>query len=71
MNRRECGSWGSDTSGWGAEVRILVTGGAGFLGSHICDRLLAEGDEMICLDNRITGTTENIAHLAGHPRLSI
>lgn len=51
-------------------MRILVTGGAGFLGSHICDRLLAEGDTVICMDNLITGSTDNIAHLAGHPRFS-
>ncbi len=45
----------------------LVTGGAGFLGSHLCDRLLAEGHEVICLDNLITGRMENISHLLGHP----
>ena len=44
---------------------ILVTGGAGFLGSHLCDRLLAEGYSVIAMDNLITGTTDNIAHLSG------
>jgi dTDP-glucose 4,6-dehydratase len=46
-------------------MRILVTGGAGFIGSHLCDRLLAEGHEIIAMDNLITGSTDNIAHLAG------
>ena len=45
----------------------LVTGGAGFLGSHLSDRLLAEGHDVICLDNLITGRRENIQHLLGHP----
>jgi UDP-glucuronate decarboxylase len=48
-------------------MRILVTGGAGFLGSHLCDRLLAQGHEVICLDNFFTGRKKNIRHLAGHP----
>jgi dTDP-glucose 4,6-dehydratase len=47
-------------------MRILVTGGAGFLGSHLVDRLLAEGHDVIAMDNLITGTTDNIAHLAGN-----
>jgi dTDP-glucose 4,6-dehydratase len=47
-------------------MRILVTGGAGFLGSHLCDRLLAEGHDVIAMDNFITGSTDNIAHLAGN-----
>jgi dTDP-glucose 4,6-dehydratase len=51
-------------------MRILVTGGAGFLGSHLAERLLAEGHEVIAMDNLITGTTDNIAHLAGHERFS-
>ncbi|MBU3665684.1 MAG: SDR family oxidoreductase [Chthoniobacterales bacterium] len=45
----------------------LVTGGAGFLGSHLCDRLLAEGHQVIAIDNLITGSIDNIAHLAGNP----
>ncbi|MEZ4862578.1 MAG: UDP-glucuronic acid decarboxylase family protein [Caldilineaceae bacterium] len=47
-------------------MRILITGGAGFLGSHLCERLLAEGHEVIAMDNLITGNTDNIAHLAGN-----
>ena len=48
--------------------RVLVTGGAGFLGSHLIDRLLADGCEVICADNLFTGTKRNVAHLLGHPR---
>ena len=48
----------------------VVTGGAGFLGSHLCDRLLAEGHRVIALDNLLTGSTDNIAHLAGDPRFT-
>ncbi len=48
----------------------VVTGGAGFLGSHLCDRLLAEGHRVIALDNLLTGNTDNIAHLAGDPRFT-
>lgn len=48
-------------------MRILVTGGAGFIGSHLCDRLLAEGHRVIAMDNLITGNTDNIAHLNGRP----
>lgn len=46
-------------------MRILVTGGAGFIGSHLCDRLLADGHKVIAMDNLITGTTDNIVHLLG------
>jgi UDP-glucuronate decarboxylase len=48
--------------------RILVTGGAGFLGSHLCDRLLDGGHEVLCVDNLFTGTKRNIEHLSGNPR---
>lgn len=51
-----------------ARKRILVTGGAGFLGSHLCDRLLARGDEVVCADNLFTGSKRNIEHLHGNPR---
>ena len=49
-------------------MRAVVTGGAGFLGSHICDRLLENGWEVLCVDNLITGADSNIAHLASHPQ---
>jgi dTDP-glucose 4,6-dehydratase len=51
-------------------MRVLITGGAGFIGSHLCDRFLQEGHEVLCLDNLITGSTDNIARLAGHPKFS-
>jgi dTDP-glucose 4,6-dehydratase len=49
-------------------MRVLVTGGAGFLGSHLCDALLAEGHSVVCADNLLTGSRDNIAHLAAEPR---
>ena len=51
-------------------MRILITGAAGFLGSHLCDRFLAEGHEVIGMDNFITGSPDNIAHLVGRRRTS-
>ena len=51
--------------------RILITGGAGFLGSHLCERLLKEGNEIFCLDNFFTGTKENVAHLVSDPYFEI
>jgi len=47
--------------------RVLVTGGAGFLGSHLCERLLRDGDDVLCVDNYFTGRKDNIAHLMGNP----
>ncbi len=49
-------------------MRTLITGGAGFLGSHLCDRFIQEGHEVICMDNLITGNMDNIAHLIGNKR---
>jgi dTDP-glucose 4,6-dehydratase len=51
--------------------RVVVTGGAGFLGSHLCEGLLRRGDEVICLDNFLTGTPENVAHLMGEPAFAL
>ncbi|MBE0590530.1 MAG: SDR family oxidoreductase [Hydrogenophaga sp.] len=51
--------------------RILITGGAGFLGSHLCERLLAEGNDVLCLDNFYSGTRDNVAHLLGHPHFEL
>ena len=48
----------------------VVTGGAGFLGSHLCDRLITEGFKVICIDNLITGNVDNIAHLFGNENFS-
>jgi len=47
-------------------VRVVVTGGAGFLGSHLCDALVARGDDVVCIDNLVTGSHDNVAHLFGH-----
>ena len=54
-----------------AQPRTLITGGAGFLGSHLCDRLLAEGHAIVCMDNFLTGTPENVAHLIGYERFRL
>jgi UDP-glucuronate decarboxylase len=54
-----------------SQKRILVTGGAGFLGSHLCDALLAKGADVLCVDNYFTGRRENIAHLLEHPRFEM
>jgi nucleoside-diphosphate-sugar epimerase len=51
--------------------RVVVAGGAGFLGSHLCDRLIARGDTVVCLDDLSTGRQENVAHLQGHDRFSL
>ncbi|MDO9250015.1 MAG: SDR family oxidoreductase [Hydrogenophaga sp.] len=51
--------------------RILITGGAGFLGSHLCDRLLGEGNDVLCVDNFYSGTKDNVAHLMGNPHFEL
>ncbi len=52
-------------------TRVLVTGGAGFLGSHLCERLLEAGHDVLCVDNFFTGAKDNIAHLLGHPHFEL
>jgi len=54
-----------------AHPRTLITGGAGFIGSHLCDRFLADGHDVICVDNFLTGRPDNVAHLMGHPRFRL
>jgi UDP-glucuronate decarboxylase len=56
---------------YGDTKRILVTGGAGFIGSHLCERLLAQGHDVLCVDNFFTGRRRNIAHLLGDPRFEV
>lgn len=51
--------------------RYLVTGGAGFLGSHLCDRLIDRGDDVLCVDNFFTGDKQNVSHLLNHPRFEL
>ncbi len=51
--------------------RILVTGGAGFLGSHLCEKLVVEGNEVICLDNYYTGSKNNISHLMNNENFEL
>jgi UDP-glucuronate decarboxylase len=53
------------------QKRVLVTGGAGFIGSHLCDRLIADGHEVLCVDNFYTGARRNIAHLLGNPAFEL
>lgn len=55
----------------GGRKRVMVTGGAGFLGSHLCERLLAQGDEVLCVDNFYTGRRENVVHLLGDPYFEV
>jgi UDP-glucuronate decarboxylase len=51
--------------------QILITGGAGFLGSHLCDKLIARGDSLLCLDNFFTGSKKNVSHLLNHPNFEL
>ena len=56
---------------FGAGHRVLVTGGAGFVGSHVVDVLIARGAAVVAVDNFLTGAKDNVAHLDGHPRFSL
>jgi len=56
---------------YNASKRMLVTGGAGFLGSHLCDRLIAQGHDVLCVDNFFTGSKRNVEHLLDHPRFEL
>ena len=51
-------------------MRTVITGGAGFVGSHMCDYLLEKGHEIVCIDNLLTGNAENVVHLLGNKRFS-
>ena len=62
--------WGGKTP-IGTAKRVLVTGGAGFLGSHLCERLLERGDEVLCVDNFFSSTRDNVAHLLDNPRMEL
>jgi len=55
----------------GASKRVLITGGSGFIGSHLCDRLISEGNDVLCVDNFYSSTRENVAHLLDHPRFEL
>ena len=59
------------TRNYSLRKRVLVTGGAGFLGSHLCERLLENGSDVLCVDNFFTGTKDNIAHLIGNPHFEL
>ncbi len=56
---------------YSSHKRVLVTGGAGFLGSHLCERLLGDGHEVLCVDNFFTGSRHNVAHLLGNPMFEL
>jgi UDP-glucuronate decarboxylase len=59
------------TTSYSLRKRVMVTGGAGFLGSHLCDRLIADGHDVLCVDNFFTGTKDNIVHLLGNPHFEL
>src|SRR5258706_9532534 len=61
----------SSTRQYATRPRVLVTGGAGFIGSHLCERLLSAGSDVLCVDNFFTGTKDNIAHLIGNSHFEL
>jgi UDP-glucuronate decarboxylase len=61
----------TDVRQYNTTQRIMVTGGAGFLGSHLCDRLIAQGHDVLCVDNFFTGSKANVEHLLDHPRFEL
>lgn len=75
LTHEVCRSWtrpqGNRNLRYGNTKAIMVTGGAGFLGSHLCERLLDQGHEILCVDNFFTGSRRNIAHLLGNPRFEM
>jgi len=64
-------SFANDQSERTVQKKVLITGGAGFLGSHLCDRLIEVGHDILCVDNFFTGSKENVRHLIGHPRFEL
>ena len=52
-------------------MKILITGGAGFLGSHLCDALIQNGHDVLCVDNFFTGNKDNVSHLLSHPKFEL
>ena len=71
MSRCFCTASGSSLRNYSVRKRVLVTGGAGFIGSHLCERLLAEGHDVLCVDNFFTGVKDSIAHLVGNPHFEL
>ena len=69
--RPPCGPWREGPAMSVVAKRVLVTGGAGFLGSHLCERLLAQGDDVLCVDNYFTGRKDNVALLLGDPHFEV
>src|SRR5437764_2723456 len=65
-----CGPWTSMAPKF-SRARVMVTGGSGFIGSHLCERLLANGDEVLCVDNFYTGRRQNIEHLLSNSRFEV